>query len=310
MLTHSRTTLLVAAALVLAPMDAATSQVTRPRPGSGAPPATLARRAPAPDAAAMLDAYRAALRQPSLQRSARGALQRQLRANRPIAIVDGHWVTPVDLAPLYRDRGVHAAIVSALPGATPQALAADVGARLGLAFTPMEFADVVIGDPAQELGAAVGLNAFYENRTDEAITVAILVGLGTGFVAGVAGNAFWSWWTSEETPIDPNTNLPINHPQADPDGDGQPNASDHDDDADGAPDSEDQHPHDPSKTMCPPELCGNRAVIAFGSGMTDQVLGVVLHAFGTATTAGETASLAPAGRLPAFTLRFPATGLR
>jgi hypothetical protein len=94
-------------------------------------------------------AYRAALNQPAVRSASEAEIRRQLSKTRPIALVKGYWVTPIDLSLVYAVPTVRTALGSLAP----------VGAaRFGIAFTPNQLAGQ-LRIPISNISRMIGVEA-------------------------------------------------------------------------------------------------------------------------------------------------------
>jgi hypothetical protein len=263
-------------------------------------PQLLAQRAPArrqtatttirPTASAsvtLVAAFRDALAEQGVRDAARAELVRQLGAVRPVAIVRGHWVTPIDMGRVYGNAAVRTAMAGRLGGdARVGEMLADPAASLGLVFTPGQFADALLGDLEGNLTASLGAEALTTRMTDLSPLGELVGGVvvDNNVLVGSARNAMgwlkslYDWATGPDGVNDPNTGLPLDDPNADPDGDGTPNRLDSDDDGDGSQDSEDSHPYDDDASICD---CGREGTttVVFTNTNSVQVITAVLDAY-------------------------------
>ncbi len=247
-------------------------------------PAPVKPPAPVQDPLVVVKAFRAALNNPTVHSAVNAEVLRQVRTVRPKAIVNGRWVTPIDLSRVYGIAAVKNVMLAGLAGHPVGGLLGNLPrgwlvARYGLALTPTQIASLVMPDMARDLMASVGVDAFRQHRTDvfgvdDLIELAILAGWGA--VAAYEGYEAGTWWA---TPDDPNTGLKIDDPNADPDGDGIPNKDDPDDDNDGVPDNYDAYPYDPTKSFC--NSCGGTGpiptiAIGFDNRLSEEIMGGVI----------------------------------
>ena len=271
--------------------------------------ATKASPLTAAEAAAIHAAFKASLSNAATRDAVRTAVLQQLKSIRPIAFANGQWVVPLDVAALYSQPSVKAALVTQLAGNTAAARLSQVTTlsmsdRLAFAVVPNQLGDALIGISVASLRNSMAEAAFLRNMTGmlpgtvggpvENVKTAytgatVIFGLTKDVLSGLA-DAFSDWWTGAEGPQDPNTGLPIDHPNADPDGDGVPNRLDGDDDKDGTPDEEDQAPYDPGTQIC--YDCASRKMSAtFTNTAASGVLQTAFNAQAAAT------NLAKANRL-------------
>jgi hypothetical protein len=243
----------LAAALVLAAAPQAWGQVKKAptKKTTTAPPvvtptasegstATAIRGRPASTAAgrAVNGALKTALAKANVQNAVKAEVQRQVRVRRPRALVNGYWVTVIDLASVYQAAAVRPVLLASLGVNGPQlindaALSVD---RLMLAFTPGAFGQVVLPEFTADITKTLGVNAVRGHMTDIGPIVMILVLAGSGFLTtfslanSLAG--FLDWLGREDPP-----ECEDRSETGDCDGDGKQN-------------SEDDYPFDPEKSIC------------------------------------------------------------
>lgn len=109
----------------------------------------------------------------------------------------------------------------------------DVTVAVGVALVDVAVA-VEMGLPLGDLAEMVHENAF-RFQPNGMTGTGILVALDLGASSPVVAAVLWDWLNGDQ---------PIDHPNADPDGDGLPNATDDDDDGDGVLDWNDSYPYD------------------------------------------------------------------
>ena len=275
------------------------------------------------DARAVALAYRDALRQAPVRDASRTEILRQLRTNRPIGFVNGMWVTPIDMSRVYASAAVRSELPARLGGVPAGAALENLlpRDRIGLAFTPNQFADGVLGDVTGDITESLAGDRFAANATGIAIPAAVggsagglVVVISVGVAASVVGNYLYDWLTADPA-ADPNTGLPMDDPNADPDGDGVPNRLDGDDDDDGVGDDEDSYPHDPKQSIC---MCGRGGMTAavFTNSFSRDLMQVSLNALQLAQANGASRHTLSAARVaegarrvstPAVTIVVPAT---
>ncbi len=254
-------------------------------------------------------AFRAALGNATVRADVKSAVQQQLRTINPIAFVNGNWVVPIDVAAIYNNSNVRAAIIAQL-GASPltarfgQIASLGVDERLGLAFVPNSLGQPLLGTSVASLRTSLAQAAFLQNTTDmtpgvtldgvrAGLTGAMVILEGTKGVLSGFADAFTNWWTNTGGPKDPNTGLEMDNPNADPDGDSIPNRLDGDDDADGTPDEEDSAPYDPGTQIC--YDCMGRASAAFTNVSAASVLKVAVSGHTAATNLAKANKLLSLG---------------
>ncbi len=206
-------------------------------------------------------ALKTALANASVRNAVRTELLRQLRVRRPLALVDGYWVSAIDPATVYQSASVRPVLLAALGTNGPQLIdAARVSAdRIMVAFVPATLGQLVMPNFARDITASIGIDALQSHMTDiTGLEIAFFI-FASYMVMGVVGefggllidyiSYRYEQYVSQTGP---------NH---DLDGDGIPNKDDKDDDGDGYDDDKDSFPHDASRHICD---CG-RPVISFGT---------------------------------------------
>lgn len=218
-------------------------------------------------------ALKTALANSGVRNAVRVEVARQLSARRPIALVNGYWVSVVDLAHAYEAAAVRPALQAALGTNAPQLIAqARVSAdRLMLVFTPGTLAGIMIPGFSRDITATIGVDALKNHMTDVGPLVMIVV-LGVSGTIGVISVAntiavIWEWLSMQY-----NDYTQATGPNVDFDGDGIPNKDDKDDDNDNVPDEDDNYPHDPTRSICD---CG-RPALAFMSGTAGDILPTIV----------------------------------
>ncbi len=253
--------LLAALSLAIQALAPAAHAVEPSAPGK--PPAPV-KPAPAPvkppvpvkDPLVVVKAFRAALNTPTVRSAVNAEVLRQVRTVRPKAIVNGRWITPIDLSRVYGIPAVKNAMLGGLAGHPVGGVLGNLPrdwilARYGIALTPNQVASLVMGDLARDIMASVGVDAFKNQMTDvvgvDDIIVLVVWGIAAAYVGYEAGDAIGQ---AMYDPVDPHTGRYVDDPLADPDGDGIPNKDDPDDDNDGVPDQYDAYPYDPNRSIC------------------------------------------------------------
>lgn len=254
------------------------------RPGAAQRP-SVPERTPAgrPVSSAAGRAVNGALKTALADMNARNALQAEvlkgLRARRPLAIVDGYWVSLVDLKTAYEAGPVRARLLAAL-GPSGMQLITEAGVsadRFVLVFTPARFGQIVIPDFSRDLTASLGVKAFTNHVTGVGpLVVAIVLGATGTFVLGMVVDLAWNIW--ERAAMAYNDYVTATGPNQDYDGDKIPNKDDPDDDDDKVPDDEDNYPYDPLRSICD---CGRPATSLLKTN-TLEVLPAFLSALRTA----------------------------
>jgi hypothetical protein len=229
-------------------------------------------------------ALRSALTNDGVRNAVRVELLRQLRARRPLALVGGHWVSVVDLAPAYQAAAVRPALLAALGTNAPRLLnEASVSAdRLTLVFVPAAAGQIAMPDFARDVTAVLGVDALKHHMTDVGpyVVIAVLAASGLGLtIMFTEMAAMWWEWLSMKY----NDYTQATGPNADYDGDGISNKDDKDDDNAGVDDEKDNYPHDPTRQIC---ACDLAAISLAGTAGT----GDVLKAYGAALRSAQTRS--------------------
>lgn len=245
--------------------------------------AIAARGRPASTAAgrAVNGALRKALADANVRNAVRAEVLRQLRVRSPLAIVNGYWVSAIDLTPVYQAPGVRPALVSALGVNGPQLIndAGVSGDRLTLVFTPAGLGQIVIPEFMADITSTLGVNALKSQMTDfvvgPVLLIFVLAGTGFGLTAMIADTVLNIW---EHAVFAYNDYKQVWGPNADPDGDGIPNKDDPDDDGDGYNDDQDNYPHDASRHICD---CG-RPALSFASSAAGEILPSLVAALNAA----------------------------
>ncbi|MFN2397732.1 MAG: hypothetical protein ABR543_03655 [Gemmatimonadaceae bacterium] len=295
---HATIAVLTCLAAHLSAFSAAAAQLPRPRtsvkaapppPTKALPPSTAT---PAAASSAVRAAFLTSLAQPAVSAAAKAEIQRQLRANRPMAFISGTWVTLVDLGLVYGNPSVRAALSASLGQSGPTLVDAAIldPARILLVFTPQQLGQLMMGDLAKEITASMNPGALQGNVTDNAV-IGVLFVFGVGVVTGAILTEFLHHYTASEDAPEPAT--PPYDPMADPDGDGEANETDIDDDGDryfddtnGVPnDGEDDYPDDPNRHICD---CG-RPGIYFGKAITTEMANALHASLGAARAQLRTA---------------------
>lgn len=221
------------------------------------------------NANAAATAYRKALKSSSMVAEVtRVQIASQLKSNRPIALVYGHWVVPVDLRPVLSNPAVRGAVIAGTPGITAQDLL-NPNLTTGFAFIPSSLAgrfNVNVGG-LMDTAALAAL----QRRMSGNFVLLFLAGAAAG--AAAIGLGIGLGWEYAQIVAE-------REALADPDHDGKPNSEDDDDDGDGTKDSKDNYPNDASKQIvgggC--EGCDVNGVI-FTSKNSDQMLTALSRAF-------------------------------
>jgi hypothetical protein len=173
-------------------------------------------------------------------------------------MVNGHWVSIVDLAPAFQAAGVRPALLAALGTNGPQLVdQARVSAdRLMLVFTLNALGQTVLPQFMADITATLGAEAFTNHMTGigPMVVVVVVAASGLGLLA-MAADLAWNIW--ERASMAWNDYQTSTGPTKDFDGDGVANKDDKDDDNDGVPDEDDNYPYDPTRTICD---CGRPAL--------------------------------------------------
>ncbi len=201
-----------------------------------------------------LEAYRAALARPEVRTASRAEIRRQLRSNPPVAMVEGYWVTPVDLYHLLEvatglePDGTHRLVAFAFTTGW-------LGDRIPLPYV----GDVHVGDPRGDAGAGAHPPEIVLVPARDPAEV-VLDYLPTP--SGPGGETECYYFCGDPA-------------QWDFDGDGTVNSADRDDDGDGVPDHRDAYPYWPQKSSCE---CGERDFVGFTEKFSSQMTELVLAA--------------------------------
>jgi hypothetical protein len=232
-------------------------------------------------------ALKTSLTRPAVRAAVLAEIRRQLRTSRPIALVDRHWVSVIDIATVYHLSAVRPELMSAIGPNAAQLIAAAGGAREGLliSFTPAQLGPIVVGDIAKEVSgfaAAALKNAMTGITADNVLFVVTygLGGLGTGSIVDLVRHIM-----NEGSGSAPSGN------NGDLDGDGIPDSTDADDDGDGYNDDQDHYPRDSSKHICD---CGRPAVLFTASAGTELLPGLVSVLGAARAQVSQAVSLGPA----------------
>ncbi len=249
----------------------------------GLGPATRSSATASAASSAVRAAFRAVLAQPSVRNGARTAILQQLRVNRPVALMNGMWVTPIDMGLVYANQGVKPALVAQL-GPNGVALvdgaALDPG-RLGLIFTPAQLGKLLMADLAKDILGSFAPGALQSTMTDGALIGEVVVVLFVVAVAIVSTALISEYVHHHDSSSSPSAPAP-NNPYGDPDHDGIESYKDNDDDGDGYDDEDDSYPDDPNKHICD---CGRpHSTYFFGRSITPEVVNVVQTAAATMTS--------------------------
>ncbi|MGH7717954.1 MAG: hypothetical protein ACREON_03800 [Gemmatimonadaceae bacterium] len=245
-------------------------------------------------------ALQTALAKPAVRTAVKAEVSRQLRVNRPIAVVNGYWVSAVNLGSLYQVPAVRTELLSALGPNGPQLIGgATVDPdRIGIAFTPQQLADLMLGDLMRDVTASLAGEALALARTDVfGVDDAIIVALAVGVVVGlVSAEVLHHHSGVGDSPAPPT----VDTSAGDNDGDGVKDYMDDDDDNDGTVDAEDSYPYDSSKSIC---ACGRGRGIALTKAARGDLLPALISTLNAARAAqakrvtlgpvvsGQTASL-------------------
>jgi hypothetical protein len=197
----------------------------------GRPPATAP--VPAPSAQVM-SAYRAALSQPVVRSAADAEIRRQLRTIRPIAFINGYWVTPVDISFVYSQVAVRTPLVTNLrniPGGLHSFDTMVAGRTdVALVFTPNQLADG-LQIPRADVMRMIGVDALrgraldsYLNPQPGGTNVFAVWGYIKGAFHWVA--AWWQNHKNEKQQQQTRDNCQDKGPDGDCDGDGVSNGDD------------------------------------------------------------------------------------
>jgi hypothetical protein len=193
------------------------------------PPVT----APIPSGQVML-AYRAALSQPVVRNAVDAEIRRQLRTIRPIAFVNGYWITPVDISAVYSQVAVRTSLVNSLRSIAGGLHNLDtvVAGRtdVALVFTPNQVADV-LQIPRADVTRMIGVDALRAKALDSYLNPQP-GGANVFAMWGYIKEAFnWmaAWWQNhknEKQQEKTRDNCQDKGPNGDCDGDGVKNEDD------------------------------------------------------------------------------------
>lgn len=203
-------------------------------------------------------ALRVALAQPAVRTAVLAEVRRQLRVNRPIALVSGYWVSVVNLAPVYQLPNVRTQLVAGLGSNGVQLVAAAAQAREGLilGFTPNQIAQLLMPDLVRDVTRSFAPDAVAGSMTGlTGVEVLFIMAMGyllfgnVEYWGGLLWDAFWSWYES-------------------PDRSEGDKGKENDKDGDDVPDDKDNYPDDPSRSICD---C-TRPAVYFGTAVPGDVL--------------------------------------
>ena len=225
---------------------------------------------------ALLSAFRSALERGEVGAATHDEILRQLRTQPPLALLEGYWVSPIDLLRLI-----------------------DVAAGLDEA----SFAAAGTERPAQPRDLVAF--AFSESRMRDAIPLPYVgdFGISVQRATGRAGLVVVPVKDSAEVVVE-YLPPPIQMDEAecyyfcgepgkwDFDGDGEPNATDPDDDADRVPDHLDAYPYWAGGSVCE---CGDRDFVGFTEKFSLQVTPLILSAYEARIQAEDTKTTHIAG---------------
>ena len=197
----------------------------------------------------VLEAYGAALARPEVRVASRDEIRRQLRANPPVALLGGYWVSPVDVLHLLE-------VTAGLHSGGPRTLVA-------FAFTTGSLRDRI---PLPYVGNFDG-----DASAGAAAPQIVLVPVSDSAEVGVEylpppggpGESECYYFCGDPT-------------EWDFDNDGTVNSVDPDDDNDGVPDDRDAYPYLPVESSC---QCGDRDFIGFTEKFSPQITELVLAAY-------------------------------
>jgi hypothetical protein len=221
------------------------------------------------------DALRAAFTKSPVRAAVRGELLRQLRVSRPIALVNGHWVSAIKLASAYQAPSVRPELLAALGPNGAQLIDAAGASADGIivAFTPAQLGRLLMGDLQRDLLGSFSAAAMRTMMTDiTADNVLFVVTYGLGGLATGSLVDFARYLMNE------NSGPGASSSNADLDGDGIPDSTDPDDDGDLVDDDKDNYPRDSSRQICD---CGRPAVF-FGTSAGSDLLSGLLSALANA----------------------------
>lgn len=247
-----------------APTKKPTTQTPTVQPTASEGSTAMAMRGrPANPAAAkaVANALKTALAKPAVKNAVRAEVLRQLRSQRPIAIVSGAWVTVINMRQMYAVPIVQAELLASLGSNGPQLIGGAGG--LAVAFTRVSLGKLLMPDMVRGVEATIGVDALKSHMTD-----GLLGDIIGGALDGVAGVIDDSQVFPDEVGdwFERAADAARYGPDSDWDMDGIPASQDDDDDGDKVPDTKDRFPNDSSKSICD---CGRPQAMAFGSVTTD-----------------------------------------
>lgn len=253
------------------------------------------------DALKVLGAFKGILSQSTVASAAKEEILKQLRENKPIAFVNGYWVTLVDLSSLYKNSTVRTALLSRFSSAREgnsllNRVGADLSVNLTLAFTPLDLAST-LGIPTQDFLQTIGVDAFQTKVSSSWLTgskggkvvLGALIDVAVDIIKAI-GRAIVEWidsWGDEGKDE-------VTCPDCDPDNDGIPNKEDTDDDGDGRLDEEDTDPYDPEKFACVIITCLSDSYI-FGNLFTHEISTMIQTVATNVLRAYQTSGIASLG---------------
>jgi hypothetical protein len=249
-------------------------------------------------------AFRTALANPTVRTAAKTEIQRQLRTNRPLALISGSWVTAIDIGRVYGLASVRPTLTATLGASGPtlvNAAIVDPG-RIVLAFTPAQLGALMMADMVKDITATVGVSALKAHMTDMML-IDILIGVGIGAVGIALFMEVWHHHSGDDAAPAP-TNPP-NDPLGNTDGDPYLNWEDPDDDNDSYADEHDQYPNDKDRHICD---CSGRGGIYFSSAITDALANALHTTYGSAVAgsrAGLSLGAVQTGQTAAIRVVFP-----
>jgi hypothetical protein len=251
------------------------------------------------------------LAQPAVAAAVRTEIAGQLRANRPVALINGVWVTPINVGRIYGAAPVRTALAANLGASGPSLISdaiADPG-QLVVALTPGQLGSIM-GSMAHDVMASLGVDAIKAKMTDFGPGVLLIILAGMFTAGGATRMVVDGYYDTDNNAATP----PEEHydPNADQNGNGIPASHDPDDDGDGYDDWDpdtgegDEYPEDPNRHICD---CGRPNGAFFGATFPQGLAAVLFSAFDQAraqvSAAISVGSVRAAGQVAAIRVVIP-----
>ncbi len=214
----------------------------------------------------------------------RGEILSQLRVHPPLAVIDGYWVSAVDLVPAFA-----AAERAGYPPSSPAGEAGHPGAppySVALAFVPHPVRDRI---PLPSVGPVEWLETSLEDpwrEREKELESAAASGYARPvseilIVPATLGSEAIIEYLPPPHEASETEEAPCYYFCGDPsewdfDADGLPNPRDPDDDGDGSPDAEDAYPYWPGGDGCE---CGGWGYVGFTEKFSEQVAAGIVSAY-------------------------------